>query len=102
MLLKAFRTIAIWTFPGQVSRSVHLKSPVSSRILPPAKMEIKLTDIEDQVCTLLDECTQQMKNENGMTTSCRVAGGWVRDKVNMGHPADMFRSHLRTYLFHSC
>ena len=47
----------------------------------PEKLEIKLTPEEDQLYTLLDECKQelQMKGEN---VECRIAGGWVRDKVS--------------------
>jgi len=82
-----------------MSESIHLESAVTSRVLPPEKMEIRLTDDENQVCTLLDECTRQMKDERGLATSCRVAGGWVRDKVNIGRPQRT--SHLRRPLFHS-
>jgi tRNA nucleotidyltransferase (CCA-adding enzyme) len=45
-------------------------------------MEIKLTEAESQICALLDECTRQLKDAKGISTSCRIAGGWVRDKVN--------------------
>ncbi|KAI0700413.1 hypothetical protein BC835DRAFT_1404849 [Cytidiella melzeri] len=44
-------------------------------------MEIHLTDVEARVCALLDGCTKWMKNEHGLHTSCRIAGGWVRDKL---------------------
>ena len=44
-------------------------------------MEIKLTEQEDELCALLDECTRSMKEGEGIETSCRIAGGWVRDKV---------------------
>jgi tRNA nucleotidyltransferase (CCA-adding enzyme) len=47
----------------------------------PETMEIRLTEKEDQLCTLLDECTTWMRAEKGLNTSCRIAGGWVRDKV---------------------
>jgi tRNA nucleotidyltransferase (CCA-adding enzyme) len=47
----------------------------------PENMEIRLTEKEDQLCTLLDECTTWMRTEKGLNTSCRIAGGWVRDKV---------------------
>lgn len=55
---------------------------VSSRVVPLTPMAVELTEEEDQICALLDECTKQMKQENGQVTSCRIAGGWVRDKVN--------------------
>jgi tRNA nucleotidyltransferase (CCA-adding enzyme) len=44
-------------------------------------MEITLTETEDQLCTLLDESAHWMKEHKGISTSCRIAGGWVRDKV---------------------
>ncbi|KAF9812226.1 hypothetical protein IEO21_06310 [Rhodonia placenta] len=47
-------------------------------------MEIHLTEQESQLCTLLDECTQYMKETEGIETTCRIAGGWVRDKL-LGH-----------------
>lgn len=53
----------------------------TTRVEVPQTLEIRLTETEDQLCRLLDECTQWMKKEKGVTTSCRIAGGWVRDKV---------------------
>ncbi|KAF8640569.1 hypothetical protein AX17_000231 [Amanita inopinata Kibby_2008] len=44
-------------------------------------MNIELTPAEDQICTLIDECTTFLKREQNITTSCRIAGGWVRDKL---------------------
>ncbi|KAH9850667.1 hypothetical protein C2E23DRAFT_734552 [Lenzites betulinus] len=44
-------------------------------------LEIKLTDDENELCTLLDQCTRHMKETEGIETSCRIAGGWVRDKL---------------------
>ncbi|PCH33236.1 hypothetical protein WOLCODRAFT_159930 [Wolfiporia cocos MD-104 SS10] len=44
-------------------------------------MEIMLTEQEDRLCTLLDQCTKEMKERDGLETSCRIAGGWVRDKL---------------------
>ncbi|KAJ7785788.1 hypothetical protein B0H16DRAFT_1295113 [Mycena metata] len=43
--------------------------------------EIVLTDVENQLCTFLDECCADLKNTKGLDTSCRIAGGWVRDKL---------------------
>lgn len=67
------------------SRPMHLRNALN-RIEIPANMEVKLSEVEDDICTLLDECTQHMKREKGLDTSCRIAGGWVRDKVNKGSP----------------
>ncbi len=53
------------------------------RIPIPKKMEIHLTDSENELCTLLDGCTKWMKEEKGVETSCRIAGGWVRDKASI-------------------
>lgn len=58
--------------------------PASNRAHIVANMEIHLTEQESQLCTLLDECTQYMKETEGIETTCRIAGGWVRDKL-LGH-----------------
>jgi tRNA nucleotidyltransferase (CCA-adding enzyme) len=47
----------------------------------PGNMEIQLTDVENQICVLVDECCADLKATKGIDTSCRIAGGWVRDKV---------------------
>lgn len=52
------------------------------RVHIPEIMEIKLSEDEAKLCTLLDECTQWMREKKGLETSCRIAGGWVRDKVS--------------------
>ncbi|KAJ7923015.1 hypothetical protein B0H13DRAFT_1603054 [Mycena leptocephala] len=44
-------------------------------------MKIELTEVENQLCTLLDECCTDLKESKGLDTSCRIAGGWVRDKL---------------------
>lgn len=46
----------------------------------PEKLKIDLTPQEDKLFTLLDECKQQLDKE-GQSVECRIAGGWVRDKV---------------------
>ncbi|KAI0761691.1 hypothetical protein BD413DRAFT_616900 [Trametes elegans] len=40
-------------------------------------LEIKLTEEEDELCKLLDQCTRQLKETEGIETSCRIAGGWL-------------------------
>lgn len=52
-----------------------------ARIDIPAEMKIELTNVEEEICVLLDDCTKHLA-EKGIVTSCRIAGGWVRDKVN--------------------
>ncbi|KAI9059577.1 hypothetical protein FKP32DRAFT_1579611 [Trametes sanguinea] len=44
-------------------------------------LQIKLTREEDELCTLLDQCTRHLKETESIETSCRIAGGWVRDKL---------------------
>lgn len=44
-------------------------------------MVIQLTEEEDALCGLLDQCTRTLRETEGIETSCRIAGGWVRDKV---------------------
>lgn len=51
-----------------------------------AKMTVKLTKEEEQLCTLLNECTTHIKETKGLETECRIAGGWVRDKVHTTTP----------------
>jgi hypothetical protein len=65
-----------------MSRSVSFKHVHIHRdpIPIPDRLDIRLTDVESQLCNLLDDCTKHLA-ENGVHTSCRIAGGWVRDKV---------------------
>ncbi|KAK0466375.1 uncharacterized protein EV420DRAFT_1261865 [Desarmillaria tabescens] len=60
---------------------VHLNVAPPRRVQLPADFKVELTEGEDRLCTLLDECTQYLKAEKGISTSCRIAGGWVRDKL---------------------
>ncbi|KAF8061010.1 hypothetical protein FPV67DRAFT_1423258 [Lyophyllum atratum] len=60
---------------------MSLRNASLSRIQPPSQMTIELTDVENQICTVLDECTKYLKEDKGIDTSCRIAGGWVRDKL---------------------
>lgn len=81
-LRSSFRSPKYWRSRTQfMSGITRIKPTASSRVVPPDTMTIELTDAESQVCTLLDECTQHLKDEKGLITSCRIAGGWVRDKV---------------------
>ena len=51
------------------------------RISIPDKMEINPTVTENSICELLDGCVKLLESEKGISVKCRVAGGWVRDKV---------------------
>lgn len=62
-----------------------------TRVQVPQMLEIKLTDEENEICTLLDQCTRHLKETEGTETSCRIAGGWVRDKVSLNKPVVYMR-----------
>lgn len=62
------------------------------RVTIPGKMEIRLTEAESELCTLLDGCTNWMRERHEINTSCRIAGGWVRDKVRV-IPLSGLRTH---------
>ncbi|KAL4069364.1 hypothetical protein J3A83DRAFT_4096357 [Scleroderma citrinum] len=53
----------------------------TTRMAPMVQQEIKLTHVEDQLCSLLDEFTRFLDREQGIKTACRINGGWVRDKL---------------------
>lgn len=55
----------------------------TARIKIPSPMKIELTETEAKLCQILDECTVHLQKEKGISTTCRIAGGWVRDKVNL-------------------
>ncbi|KAF9056441.1 hypothetical protein BJ165DRAFT_1433437 [Panaeolus papilionaceus] len=51
------------------------------RITAPQSLQVNLTDTEQSVCELLDQCATYLKQEKQISTTCRIAGGWVRDKL---------------------
>ncbi|KXN81093.1 CCA tRNA nucleotidyltransferase, mitochondrial [Leucoagaricus sp. SymC.cos] len=51
------------------------------RIPIPAEMEVRLSDTEDRICKLLDEYVKDTQPDASTRTICRIAGGWVRDKL---------------------
>lgn len=56
------------------------------RVEAPEPMNIELTEVETQVCNILEKFTAHLKDTKGVSTSCRIAGGWVRDKVHTARP----------------
>lgn len=68
----------------------------SARVVPPENMTIELTETENRVCALLDECAQTLHEEKGVKISCRVAGGWVRDKVSKTLALKSYQYHILT------
>ena len=65
-----------------MSSFIPLRVTTHTRVSLPEKLAVHLTEQEDHICSLLDECTHWIKEHKGSTTSCRIAGGWVRDKVD--------------------
>jgi tRNA nucleotidyltransferase (CCA-adding enzyme) len=66
---------------------MSLRAIVASRtritpILPPV---VHLNEVETRLCSLLDEFVQHLE-QDGVQTTCRFAGGWVRDKVRRSKP----------------
>ncbi|KAF7320113.1 tRNA nucleotidyltransferase [Mycena kentingensis (nom. inval.)] len=45
------------------------------------RSKIELNDVENRLFTLLDECCTHLRESRGIRTECRIAGGWVRDKL---------------------
>ena len=66
-----------------MATKVSFKPVKPDRIAIPQHMSVALSDQELQLCQLLDECTRELEREKGVKTSCRIAGGWVRDKVRV-------------------
>jgi hypothetical protein len=69
----------------QSLRGISLRSviPRNERALPISPMVVNLTKKEDEICSLLEEfCTSRNTDKSGEEpVVCRIAGGWVRDKV---------------------
>lgn len=56
-------------------------SPIPRILFHPENSRIDLTQIESTVCELLNGCANFIHQEKGISTTCRIAGGWVRDKL---------------------
>ena len=75
---------------GSSSYSLHdIRAHALAATAPPPPRDIldsiTLTAKEDNICTLLDEFTQELRGagEEYAGVECRIAGGWVRDKVRL-------------------
>lgn len=57
--------------------------PSISRRKPLEPLEVHLTPQEENVCRLIDEFCQTLNQDvtDGEPVACRIAGGWVRDKL---------------------
>jgi len=67
----------------------------------PEDLAVELSDVEEKLCTLLNECTVNLAKEKGINTSCRIAGGWVRDKLlgSESHDIDIALADMMGYPF---
>ncbi|KAG8909753.1 CCA tRNA nucleotidyltransferase, mitochondrial [Tulasnella sp. 417] len=75
-------------------RLADLTPPRKPRIVPPdsgGTLDIQLTPQEDRLCTLLDQFTNDLKEKRPdlSPVECRIAGGWVRDKLLGGDSNDI-------------
>ncbi|KAF8912926.1 hypothetical protein CPB84DRAFT_1759891 [Gymnopilus junonius] len=89
-------------------RTMPLRKASVHYITVPEKLEIHLTEVENKICTLLHDCSEFLREKKRISTTCRIAGGWVRDKL-LGHQTnDMdvalsnimglaFAEHLRDF-----
>jgi hypothetical protein len=66
--------------PSMTSTSFRGVSSEHRARLPKESGSIRLTDLEKQICTLLDDFTRVLR-EDSQDVECCIAGGWVRDKV---------------------
>ena len=66
-----------------LARRMSLRAIAASRTraIPVLPHVVPLNEVEDKLCSLLDEFTQHLEQQDGIQTTCRFAGGWVRDKV---------------------
>jgi hypothetical protein len=73
---------AVWMQPLARLMSLSAIAAARPRAKPFKPLQIHLTEVEEKLCDLLTECTQHIKEQDNIETSCRFAGGWVRDKVS--------------------
>jgi len=64
---------------------MHLKTYTIPRVQAPERLEVHLTQDEEKICEFLNDCRSYIESEKNISTTCRIAGGWVRDKVIQGH-----------------
>uniref|UniRef100_A0A0W0G6N6 Poly A polymerase head domain-containing protein n=1 Tax=Moniliophthora roreri TaxID=221103 RepID=A0A0W0G6N6_MONRR len=76
------------------------RSPVE-RVSAPAETNVELTEVEEKICVLLDRCKKHLETEKGIHTECRIAGGWVRDKLlgSQSNDLDVALSNIMGFAF---
>lgn len=63
--------------------TMALRNFPTQRVPIPAEMKVQLSDTEDRICKLLDDYVRDTQGDPSARTICRIAGGWVRDKVRL-------------------
>ncbi|KZV95619.1 hypothetical protein EXIGLDRAFT_610365 [Exidia glandulosa HHB12029] len=58
-------------------RALH--SPRERVQVPGDGLHVRLNEVEERICALLDECCKTVPEARDV--ECRIAGGWVRDKL---------------------
>lgn len=61
---------------------MSLRNIPVKRCVATSEMCVQLTEDEDRICQLLDDYVKDTQEEPSTRTVCRIAGGWVRDKVS--------------------
>lgn len=74
------------TSPLFPSRSLHSRLLRSAPAMLLSDQTIQLTPEEDRLCSLLQQFKQHVEatEPDSPQVECRIAGGWVRDKVSFG------------------
>ncbi|KAL0063243.1 CCA tRNA nucleotidyltransferase, mitochondrial [Marasmius tenuissimus] len=80
---------------------IPLRTSKVNRILIPEEMNVELTETEEKICELLDQCTEHLRKTKGIHTECRIAGGWVRDKLlgSQSNDIDVALTDIMGYAF---
>ncbi|KAK1226962.1 CCA tRNA nucleotidyltransferase, mitochondrial [Marasmius sp. AFHP31] len=80
---------------------IPLRTSKVNRILIPEDMKVELTEMEEKICGLLDQCTKHLQRTEGIHTECRIAGGWVRDKLlgSQSNDIDVALTDIMGYTF---
>ncbi|XP_006454575.1 hypothetical protein AGABI2DRAFT_176078, partial [Agaricus bisporus var. bisporus H97] len=80
---------------------MSLRSYPVDRCFVSSDTHIRLTEDEDRVCQLLDDYVKNAQEDVSMRTVCRIAGGWVRDKLlgSECHDIDIALSNSMGFTF---
>lgn len=65
-----------------MATKIPLRQHPIQRAELPMPIGIQLTEREAGICDLLNQCTNHLRQDKNISTTCRIAGGWVRDKVS--------------------